>query len=196
MWYNIIVENTIPTRILYHNEKRNSTTNFRRICRKNNTGKRQRKIIGRNHRQSGLKSALRNVFKNGRKWATEPSVMLKILVYANMQGIYASREIEKACKRDINFMWLLGGKKAPDYHEIARFRSGRLSECGDEIFYQIVKKLSAIGEIKLEHLLLTVQKSKPMPTNTALYGRKAQQSTKLDCLKSLKSFMRNYVQSI
>ena len=26
----------------------------------------------------------------GRKWATEPSVMLKILVYANMQGIYSS----------------------------------------------------------------------------------------------------------
>ena len=92
--------------------------------------------------------------KYGRKWATEPSVMLKILVYANMQGIYSSRDIESSCKRDINFMWLLGAKKAPDYHEIARFRSERLKECGEEIFYQIVKKLSAIGEIKLEHLFV------------------------------------------
>ena len=92
--------------------------------------------------------------KYGRKWATEPSVMLKILVYANMQSIYSSRDIESSCKRDINFMWLLGAKKAPDYHEIARFRSGRLSECGDEIFYQLVKKLSELGEIKLEHLFV------------------------------------------
>ena len=92
--------------------------------------------------------------KYGRKWATEPSVMLKILVYANMQGIYSSRDIESSCKRDINFMWLLGGKKAPDYHEIARFRSGRLSECGDEIFYQLVKKLSELGEIKYAHLFV------------------------------------------
>ena len=34
--------------------------------------------------------------KYGRKWATEPSVMLKILVYANMQGIYSSRDIESS----------------------------------------------------------------------------------------------------
>ena len=110
--------------------------------------------------------------KYGRKWATEPSVMLKILVYANMQGIYSSREIEKACQRDINFMWLLGGKKAPDYHEIARFRSGRLNECGEEIFYQLVKKLSALGEIKFEHLFVDGTKIEAKPTNTALYGRK------------------------
>ena len=104
--------------------------------------------------EMNLKCLYDTYSNTGRKWATEPTVMLKILVYANMQGIYSSREIEKACKRDINFMWLLGGKKAPDYHEIARFRSGRLSECGDEIFYQLVKKLSAIGEIKLEHLFV------------------------------------------
>lgn len=101
-----------------------------------------------------LKSLYDTYSEIGRKWATEPSVMLKILVYANMQGIYSSREIENACKRDINFMWLLGGKKSPDYHEIARFRSERMSECGDEIFYQLVKKLSELGEIKFEHLFV------------------------------------------
>lgn len=104
--------------------------------------------------EMNLKSLYDTYSETGRKWATEPSVMLKILVYANMQGIYSSRDIERACKRDINFMWLLGGKKAPDYHEIARFRSVRLSACGDEIFYQLVKKLSVLGEIKFEHLFV------------------------------------------
>lgn len=90
----------------------------------------------------------------GRSYATDPSTLLKILVYANMQGIYSSRDIESSCKRDINFMWLLNGEKAPNYHEIARFRSKRLSECKEELFYQLVKKLKKIGEIKFEHLFV------------------------------------------
>ncbi|MFT5875864.1 MAG: transposase [Clostridium sp.] len=42
-----------------------------------------------------------------------------MLVYAYMNDIYSSRKIEKACKRDINFMWLLQGRKAPDHATIA-----------------------------------------------------------------------------
>lgn len=51
-------------------------------------------------------------------------------------------------------MWLLNGEKAPNYHEIARFRSQRLSECIDEIFYQFVKMLRDLEEIKFEHLFV------------------------------------------
>lgn len=92
--------------------------------------------------------------KRGRKYATHPITLLKVIVYAYMQGIYSSRDIERACKRDINFMWLLNGEKAPNYHEIARFRSHRLSECKDEIFYQFVKMLRDLEEIKFEHLFV------------------------------------------
>ncbi len=80
--------------------------------------------------------------------------MLKILVYANMEGIYSSRKIMSACIRDINFIWLLDGAPAPSYHEIARFRSKRLSECGEELFYGLVQKLHKLGEIKYEHLFV------------------------------------------
>ena len=93
--------------------------------------------------------------RRGRRPATEPSTLLKILLYANMEGIYSSREIEKACRRDINFVWLLGnGVKAPNYHEIARFRSQRLSECAEELFVQLVKKLHDLEEIRYEHLFV------------------------------------------
>ena len=44
-----------------------------------------------------------------------PRQMLKILIYSNMNSIYSSREIEKACKRDINFMYLLDGASAPEH---------------------------------------------------------------------------------
>lgn len=90
----------------------------------------------------------------GRKPATTPSTMLKILLYANMEGIYSSRKIESACLRDINFIWLLNGEKTTNYHEIARFRSKRLSECAESLFVQLVKELHSVGEIKYEHLFV------------------------------------------
>lgn len=37
-------------------------------------------------------------FKTGRKYATELAILLKVVVYAYMQGIYSSRNIESACK--------------------------------------------------------------------------------------------------
>lgn len=92
--------------------------------------------------------------RHGRHPATAPSTLLKVLLYANMERIYSSRDIETACKRDINFIWLLNGAKAPNYHEIARFRSKRLSECAEELFVQLVKKLKGLGEIRYEHLFI------------------------------------------
>jgi transposase len=92
--------------------------------------------------------------RTGRGPATNPVTMLKILVYAIMQGIFSSRAIALACRRDINFIWLLNGAKAPNHSEIARFRSMRLAECGEELFYQLVTKLHVVGEIKYEHLFV------------------------------------------
>ena len=42
-----------------------------------------------------------------------PRQLLKIIIYANMNNIYSSRKIETSCKRDINFMYLLGGRYFP-----------------------------------------------------------------------------------
>ena len=100
-------------------------------------------------------SALWRAYKRtGRKPATNPVTLLKILLYANMEGIYSSRSIESSCKRDINFIWLLNGEKAPNHHETARFRSIRLPECTEELFYQLAERLYSLGEIKYEHLFV------------------------------------------
>ena len=100
-------------------------------------------------------SALMRAYKHtGRKPATYPVTLLKVMIYATMEGIYSSRAIASACRRDMNFIWLLDGAKAPNHSEIARFRSKRLPECGEELFYQIVKVLHNIGEIKYEHLFV------------------------------------------
>jgi len=97
---------------------------------------------------------MRAYSRTGRKPATNPVTLLKILLYAIMEGIYSSRAIATACVRDINFIWLLDGAKAPNHSEIARFRSMRLSECSEEYHYQLVIALHEMGEIKYEHLFV------------------------------------------
>jgi transposase len=48
-------------------------------------------------------SSLKSTYKRlGRKPATTPVTLLKVMLYANMEGIYSSRDIKSACKRDIN----------------------------------------------------------------------------------------------
>ncbi len=86
--------------------------------------------------------------------AVSPKNLFKILVYAYMNNIYSSRQIESACKRDINFMYLLEGAKAPDHNTIARFRSLRLKDVVDGLFNQVVLLLKSYGELSCENLFV------------------------------------------
>lgn len=86
--------------------------------------------------------------------AVSPKNLFKVLVYAYMNNIYSSRPIELACKRDINFMYLLEGAKAPDHNTIARFRSARLKDIIDNLFNQVVLLLKGYGELSCENLFV------------------------------------------
>ena len=55
-----------------------------------------------------IKEPLERVFKRtGRNYGTSPKIMLNIILYAAMEKVYSSRDIEERCKRDINYIWLL-----------------------------------------------------------------------------------------
>lgn len=90
----------------------------------------------------------------GRNPAVDPKTMFKILTYAYSQNIYSTRKIETACRRDINFMWLLAGQKAPDHSTIARFRTGFLADACENLFYQIVRRLATMGELSKETIFI------------------------------------------
>ena len=90
----------------------------------------------------------------GRNPAVDPKTMFKIVTYAYSQNIYSSRKIEKACNRDLNFLWLLAGAKAPDHATIARFRSFYLSDACGDLFYQLILRLADMGEIPFEHIFI------------------------------------------
>ena len=86
--------------------------------------------------------------------AASPKNLFKVIVYAYMNNIYSSRPIETACKRDINFMYLLEGAKAPDHNTIARFRSERLKDIIDDLFNQVVLLLKDYAELSCENLFV------------------------------------------
>ena len=60
----------------------------------------------------------------------------------------------RGCKRDINFMWLLNGSKAPDHSTISRFRKDYLSDSIEDLFYQLVEYLKQNNEIEYENLFV------------------------------------------
>lgn len=83
-----------------------------------------------------------------------PHQMLKILVYAYMNGIYSSRDIESACRRDINFMWLLEGANVPDHTTIARFRTLHFGACGETVMTEVSLMLYRLGELSGETIFI------------------------------------------
>lgn len=92
--------------------------------------------------------------ENGRNPVTDPKNLFKVLVYAYMEWTYSSRRIETACKRDVNYMWLLNGEDAPDHSTINRFRKDRLGRVMGSLFCQFIKVLAELGEVKFENAFL------------------------------------------
>ena len=77
-----------------------------------------------------------------------PEIMLKIMLYAYHEGKeISSRTIEKNCKRDINYMYLLEGRQAPDHAAIARFRTKHFGKCADLFLSQMTKILLELKQL-------------------------------------------------
>ena len=89
----------------------------------------------------------------GKKQAS-PKQLLKIMLYAYMNRLYSSRDIEKACRRDVNFMYLLEGRRVPDHTTIARFRKKHIAPIASDLHAQINRILLEEGELSRENLFI------------------------------------------
>jgi transposase len=83
-------------------------------------------------------------FKGGGATAYHPRMMVKVLVYAYMEGVCTSRKIAKALRENIHFMWL-SGMQRPDFRTVALFRRGRLKEEIKTVFAGVVHVAEEMG---------------------------------------------------
>ena len=90
---------------------------------------------------------LYSTYSKTRENQVSPMNMLKIMLYGYMNGLYSSRDIETACRRDMNFMFLLEGASPPDHSTFARFRSLHFAPCAKRLLSEVTKFLYKIGEI-------------------------------------------------
>lgn len=118
-------------------------------------------------------SDLYNTYGKIKKDQVSPRQLLKIVIYAGMNRIYSSRDIEKSCRRDINFMYLLEGKPSPDHTTIARFISLHLSQCSSNILADVSNILYELGEISGRHIFIDGTKIESVSNRYTFVWKKA-----------------------
>ena len=78
-----------------------------------------------------------------------PKMLLSLVVFAYINGVYSCRGIADALKYDVRYMWICGGKRL-SFATINRFRTNHMIKCIDFYFDAVVSILVEKGVISLE----------------------------------------------
>jgi transposase len=92
-------------------------------------------------------------YKGGGTSSYHPRMLLKVLVYAYTQKVNSSRQIAKALRENVNFMWISGNNR-PDFRTINRFRGSVMKEGIEIVFGEVLEYLIEAGYVKLENYFL------------------------------------------
>jgi transposase len=76
-----------------------------------------------------------------------PAMLLAVLIYAYSHGVRSSRAIERLCRRDAGYRFIVGDT-APDHTVIARFRRRHVGQM-KSIFLQVLDLCREAGLIRL-----------------------------------------------
>jgi len=125
----------------------------------------------------------------GRNPVVSPKTLFKIITYAYSQKIYSSREIERACRLNLAFRWLLQNEPIPDHNTINRFRKDRLSQCMEDLLTQQVEELSELGEIDFENLFVDGTKIEANANKYSFVWRKAVDKFEARLREKVKEFL-------
>jgi transposase len=82
-----------------------------------------------------------SLFPGGGAPSYAPPMMLKVILYAYSCKIYSCRNIARAIRQDITFMWIAGMDR-PDFNTINRFRSQYFQDILPAIFTELLDLLN------------------------------------------------------
>jgi transposase len=117
-----------------------------------------------------------------------PLMLLKVLVYSYLGGIYSSRKIAKALRENVYFMWL-SGRQQPDFRTINTFRKDRLSPVIEEVFIASVKLLAEAGYVSLNSFFVDGTKIEANANRYSFVWRRAVDTFDKRIDEKLKEFL-------
>ncbi|WP_262416364.1 transposase [Paenibacillus sp. CGMCC 1.18879] len=89
-------------------------------------------------------------YPGGGRDSYHPKMLTKVIIYAYAQRIYSFRQIAKAVRENIPFMWL-AGRQRPDFRTLNRFRSQRMKNVLEKVFTAVLQFLADEKYVSLEH---------------------------------------------
>ena len=95
-------------------------------------------------------SIFASAYPGGGRDSYHPKMLTKVLIYAYTQRIYTSRQIAKAVRENVMFMWI-AGRQRPDFRTINRFRSERMKSILESVFTAVLQFLVDEKYVKLDH---------------------------------------------
>lgn len=84
-----------------------------------------------------------------------PTIMLKIILFSFMENGYLSlRGMEKSCKTDIRYMWLLNGMAVPSFATFGNFIRDELTDSIETIFMAVNQVIFEKEKVDLDHVYI------------------------------------------
>ena len=130
------------------------------------------RIVSKTVDELEIEEAFARNTKGGGASRYNPVMLLKVMIYCYMIGIYSSRQIAKQCRENVNVMWLTGFQK-PDFRTINTFRSEKLKDSIEEIFVSTVSLLNRKGYVSLEKYFVDGTKIESAANKYTFVWRKA-----------------------
>ena len=147
------------------------------------------RIVSKTVDEMEIKEIFAKNTKGGGASRYNPVMLMKVLIYCYMTGIYSSRQIAKQCRENVNVMWLTGFQK-PDFRTINTFRSEKLKDSIEEIFTSTVKLLNKKGYVSLEKYFVDGTKIESAANKYTFVWKRAIEKNEKKLDEKLKVFLR------
>jgi transposase len=133
-------------------------------------------------------SALDQQYQGGGTSAYHPVMLLKVILYAYSQRTFSSRQIAKALRENIHFMWL-SRMNQPDFRTVNRFRGVILRETIEELFTQLVEELLDWGLVDFEQYFVDGTKMEANANKYSFVWKKSTEKYKAKLQEKVKALL-------
>ena len=127
------------------------------------------------------------------KKTADPVKLFKIVVFGIMKKIYSARGLQAACRKNIDFMFLLDGSPVPDHATFARFVSEHFSKCSEKTMTKMTLLLKELGEISGETIFIDGTKIEAYANKYTFVWKKAVSKNMVKMGEKISVFVNNCI---